>query len=185
MFPPANNFRHIGPEVYSIDCLAPTWASLPATLAESHYENPVDNLHTGLQVGLRTSLHAFEWFARRPKVFNDFNVFMSAQREGRVYWLEFYPFEQKLSAEARDNKHDVLFVDVGGALGSEIKELRKRYPAVKGRMILKDQQQTIDHVSVDPGMEAMVHNFFTPQPVIGKSPRQLPLNRSEQPLLPT
>ena len=92
---------------------------------------------------------------------------MSAQREGRAYWLDFYPFEQKLSTKARDNEHEVLFVDVGGALGSEIKELRKRFPALKGRMVLQDRQQTIDHVSPDPGMEAMVHDFFTPQPVTG------------------
>ena len=183
--PPANISCHIRPEVCSIDYLVPTWASLPATLAESHYENPMDNLHIGLQVGLRTSLHAFEWFAKHPKVFNDFNFFMSAQREGRAYWLDFYPFEQKLSAEARDKKHDVLFVDVGGALGSDIKELGKRYPSIKGRMILQDQQQTIDHVSVDPGMEAMVHDFFTPQLVIGTSSRNVPLNQSEQPPLPT
>ncbi len=152
---------------YSIDCLVPCWAALPATLAKSHYQNPVDGLHTALQVGLRTDEHGFEWFAHHPKVFNDFNIFMSAQREGRAYWLDFYRFEQKLSAEARDNEHEVLFVDVGGALGSEIKELRKRYPALKGRMILQDRQQTIDHVTPDPGMEATVHDFFTPQPVTG------------------
>ena len=93
---------------------------------------------------------------------------MTAQREGRAYWLDFYPFEQKLLAEPRDSEHDILFVDVGGALGSEIRELRKRYPALKGRMILQDRQQTIDHVSADSGMEAMVHDFFTPQPVTGK-----------------
>lgn len=94
---------------------------------------------------------------------------MSAQREGRAYWLDFYPFEQKVSAQAPGSEHDILFVDVGGALGSEIKELRKRYPALKGRMILQDLPHTIDHVSVDPGMEAMVHDFFTPQPVTGTS----------------
>lgn len=113
-------------------------------------------------------MHAFEWWSNHPKVFNDFNIFMTAQREGRAYWLDFYPFEQKLSADPRDSEHDVLFVDVGGALGSEIRELRKRYPALKGRMILQDRQQTIDHVSADSGMEAMVHDFFTPQPVTGK-----------------
>ena len=164
----------------------PSWASLPAILAESHYENPMDNLHTGLQLGLRTNLHGFEWVAKHPKILNDFNAFLSAQREGRAYWLDFYPFEQKLSAEARDNDHDVLFVDVGGALGSEIEELRKRYPAVKGRMILQDQQQTIEHaVSVDPGMEAMVHDFFTPQPVIGMSSRNLSLRskRATSPII--
>ena len=91
---------------------------------------------------------------------------MSAQCEGRAHWLDFYPFEKMLSAEARD-EHGVLFIDVGGALGSEIRELRRRYPALKGRMILQDRQQTIDHVSVDSGMEAMVHDFFTPQPVVG------------------
>lgn len=124
---------------------------------------------------MRTDIHGFEWLSKHPKIFNDFNIFMSAQREGRAHWLDFYPYEQKLSAEARDNEHDVLFVDVGGALGSEIKELRKRYPALKGRMILQDLQQTIDHVSADPGMEATVHDFFTPQPVTGKIFRNLPL----------
>ena len=154
----------------------PSWANLPAILADSDYQNPVDNLHTGFQVGLRTNIHIFEWFATHPKIFSDFNIFMSAQREGRAYWLDFYPFEQKLSAMSRDNKHDIIFVDVGGALGSEIKELRKRYPELKGRMILQDRQETIDQVSPDPRMEAMVHDFFMPQPVTGTIFAILPLN---------
>ena len=151
----------------SIDLLVPSWANLPATLAKSHYQNPIDNLHTGLQAGLNIDYHGFEFLAKNPKIFNDFNIFMSAQREGRAYWLDFYPFEQKLPVEARDSDHNVLFVDVGGALGSEILELRKRFPALKGRMILQELPQTIEHVSPDPGMEATVHDFFTPQPVIG------------------
>ena len=145
----------------------PAWASLPASLAESQYQNPTDNLHTGLQLGLRTESHAFEWFSKHPEVAKNFNIFMSTQREGRAYWLDFYPFEQKLLAEAGNNEKDVIFVDVGGALGSEIKELRKRIPTLKGRMILQDLQQTIDLVTADPGMEATVHDFFTLQPVVG------------------
>ena len=151
----------------SIDLLVPSWANLPATLAKSHYQNPIDNLHTGLQAGLKVDYHGFEFLAKNPKIFNDFNIFMSAQREGRAYWLDFYPFEQKLSAQARDSEHEVLFVDVGGALGSEILELRKRFPALKGRMILQELPQTIEHVLPDPGMEATVHDFFTPQPIEG------------------
>ena len=151
----------------SVDLLLPSWANLPATLAKAHYQNPIDNLHTGLQAGLKVDYHGFEFLARNPKIFNDFNIFMSAQREGRAYWLDFYPFEQKLSAETHDSEHEVLFVDVGGALGSEILELRKRFPALKGRMILQELPQTIEHVSPDPGMEATVHDFFTPQPIKG------------------
>ena len=151
----------------SIDVLLPSWANLPATLAKSQYQNPIDNLHTGLQAGLKIDYHGFEFLAKNPKIFNDFNIFMSAQREGRAYWLDFYPFEQKLPAEARDSDHNVLFVDVGGALGSEILELRKRFPALKGRMILQELPQTIEHVSPNPGMEATVHDFFKPQPVTG------------------
>ncbi|KAM0794283.1 O-methyltransferase [Usnea florida] len=152
---------------FFIDLLVPSWANLPANLAKSHYQNPINNLDTGLQAGLKIDYHGFEFLAKNPKIFNDFNIFMSAQREGRAYWLDFYPFEQKLPAEARDSDHDVLFVDVGGALGSEILELRKRFPALKGRMILQELPQTIEHVSPDPGMEATVHDFFTPQPVTG------------------
>ena len=167
--PPSKSFRNplLDANFCSIDLLVPSWANLPATLAKSHYQNPIDNLHTGLQAGLNIDYHGFEFLAKNHKIFNDFNIFMSAQREGRAYWLDFYPFEQKLPAEVRDSDHDVLFVDVGGALGSEILELRKRFPALKGRMILQELPQTIEHVSPDPGMEATVHDFFTPQPVTG------------------
>ena len=143
---------------------------MPVVLAESRYQNPTDNLHTGLQRGMHTKGHAFEWFSSHPETANNFNIFMSAQREGRAYWLDFYPFEQKLLANTGINEKDVIFVDVGGALGHEIKELRKRSPTLKGRMILQDRQQTIDVVPADPGMEAMVHDFFTPQPIVGMAP---------------
>ena len=106
-----------------------SYASLgqpPALLAESQYQHPTDNLHTGLQLGLRTESHAFEWFSKYPKVANNFDIFLSTQREGRACWLDFYPFEQKLLAEAGNNEKDVIFVDIGRALDSEIKELRKR-----------------------------------------------------------
>ena len=167
--PPGKSFRNplLDATFCSIDLLVPSWTNLPTTLAKSHYQNPIDNLHTGLQAGLNIDYHGFEFLAKNPKIFNDFNIFMSAQREGRAYWLDFYPFEQKLPAEVRDSDHDVLFVDVGGALGSEILELRKRFPALKGRMILQELPQTIAHVSQNPGMEATVHDFFTPQPVTG------------------
>jgi len=104
---------------------------------------------------------------------------MSAQREGRAYWLDLYPLEEKLLGKACDDMNEVLFVDMGGALGSEIRELQRGYPALKGRMILQDLPQTIEHVSEGPRLEAMVHDLFTPQPIKGSiclNPQPCPAN---------
>lgn len=87
-----------------------------------------DPLHCAFQTGLNSNDHVFEWFAKNPSVLNDFNIFMSAQREGHEYWLDFYPFEQQIG-NASQSKDDttVLFVDIGGGLGHEIQEIRRNF----------------------------------------------------------
>ena len=110
----------------------------------------------------------FEWFAKNPSVLNDFNVFISAQREGHEYWLDFYPFEQQIGNASQSNDDTtVLFVDIGGGLGHEIQEIRRRFPTLGGRMVLQDLPQTIEQITAGPAMEHMVHDFFTLQPVKG------------------
>ncbi|CAF9902938.1 MAG: hypothetical protein ALECFALPRED_000075 [Alectoria fallacina] len=133
-----------------VNCLIPSWTKLHKTLAESGYGNLCDPLHCAFQTGLNSNDHVFEWFAKNPSVLNDFNIFMSAQREGHEYWLDFYPFEQQIG-NASQSKDDttVLFVDIGG------------------RMVLQDLPQTIEQITAGPAMEHMVHDFFTLQPVKG------------------
>ena len=150
----------------SVDCILRAWPYLPDKLAESNWQNPSDTMHTAMQSGLRMEMHGFEWFAKHPNILQDFNVFMTHQREGRSYWLDWYPFEQKFCDSTADS---VLFVDVGGAFGSEITQICKRFPKVEGNLILQDLPQTIEMVPPDAVFEPMVHNFMTPNPVKGQS----------------
>jgi hypothetical protein len=70
----------------------------------------------------------------------------------------------------------VLLVDVGGNTGHEIQAIRQRFPALSGRMVLQDLPSTIEQVQSNKDMEAMEHNFFTPQPVQGISSQPLSIS---------
>ena len=68
----------------------------------------------------------------------------------------------------RDEKA-VTVVDVGGSLGHELLEIKKKYPEVPGRLVLEDLPETIKDVTETNVFEPTVHDFFTPQPIKSKS----------------
>lgn len=66
-----------------------------------------------------------------------------------------------------------LIVDIGGGVGHELLEFRRRFPqsTYPGRAILQDLPDTLlqlDMAALEAaGIEFMAHDFFTPQPVVG------------------
>ena len=59
-----------------------------------------------------------------------------------------------------------LFVDVGGGIGTQSIELKKRLSSnVAGRIIVQDQLAIIAQVSQEDGVEVMPYNFWEAQPV--------------------
>ena len=153
--------------IYSINSLIPAWFKLPENLAQNGYQNPSDPFHCAFNASFNTTDNIFEWYPKHPDVLDEFNEFMSSQREGHAYWLDFFPFDQQVGNPRANDTSDVLFVDVGGAVGNEVREIRKRYPTLPGRMILQDLPQTIAQAKGMGDFEVMVHDFFTPQPVKG------------------
>jgi len=117
----------------------------------------------------------YAWFKDHPEVLDDFNTFMSTHFSGRANWLDFFPADQELIQGFHHGEGAAMFVDVGGALGHQIQMLLERYPAMPGRMVLQDLPDTIKKVTAT-NMEAVAHDFFTPQPVQGtvSPPRQPP-----------
>ena len=93
---------------------------LPAFLQETNYKNPTDPKHCPFQRAMRTEDSAFEWFPKHPEPLNNFNTWMMGQRVGRAYWLDFFPFEERLADRFTGGKDDVMLVDVGGARGHEV-----------------------------------------------------------------
>ena len=95
---------------------------------------------------------------------------MASYRVGRAEFLDIFPAQERL-IEGYENRHasdPVLLVDVGGGQGHEILRFRERFPNLKARTILQDQEDVISNTTKSDNMELMVHDFFKPQPVKGK-----------------
>ena len=95
---------------------------------------------------------------------------MTAQRQGRgAEWFEFFPVEERFGrSRDTDPSSLTLLVDIGGGLGNDLMAFKARYPSLPGRLVLQDLPETIEGVKeLDSGIDAMVHNFFTPQRVEG------------------
>ena len=80
----------------------------------------------------------------------------------------FYPVKDRLVAGIVVDEHAVTIVDVGGGMGHDLVELKKKQPDLPGRFVLQDLPQVVEQI-VQPveGIEVTSHDFYTKQPVIG------------------
>lgn len=91
---------------------------------------------------------------------------MTVTRQGD--WLSTFPVEKEIGSWTA-GENGVLIVDVGGSMGHQCIKFRQQYPNIAGRMVLQDLPPVIARVPAQNGIEAMVHDFFTPQPTKGNS----------------
>lgn len=150
----------------SFDALRVCLARTSCFPCQNELSKPLRSISNAFQDGARTDQLIFEWFNNHPKVLDNFNTFMSTHFQGRADWLNFFPVDEELIQGFHDGEGAVMFVDVGGALGTQIQALIARYPTIPGRMVLQDLPDTIKRVTAT-NMEAMTHDFFTPHPVQG------------------
>ena len=150
----------------SFEFATPAWNQIPAFLKANGYRNPVDPLDAAVQRAFNSKKHFFDIMVDQ-NVLEMFQDAMSSYREDRAEFLDVFPAKEQLIQEC-DGSGKVLFVDVGGGRGQEVMKLRERFPDATGRMVLQDQEDVISQVTESDGMELMVHDFFTPQPVKGE-----------------
>ena len=150
---------------FSIDVMAPCFTALPKTLKEVQYQNLTDGTNCALQRAFNTTMHGFEWFAKNPAIFANFSVWMTAQRHAASGWLEAYPFEEETTGLNAEKK---VFVDVGGSVGHQCRDLVEKFPGMKGRVVLQDLEPVIGHAEPIEGVEMVTYNFWTPQSIKGK-----------------
>lgn len=126
-----------------------------------------------------------------PEYKRDFDLYMAARRQGDLVpeWFQLYPVGTELTppttapsggsssssntGSLKTGKGDVLLVDVAGGRGHDVGKFRAQFPQLPGRCILQDLPETIAQVrqtTPPPGVELMEYDFFTPQPIKGKSP---------------
>ena len=150
------------------DVVGPAAMALPSFLAKTNYQNPTDPERCAFQEGLHTQDSVFEWLPKHPEPLNNFNLWMTGQRDGRVGWLDFFPFEERIARGFKRGDEAVMLVDVGGARGHEVEAIKKKHPSLPGRFVLEDMPATIEQALPVPAMEAVVHDFFTEQPIKGQ-----------------
>lgn len=129
----------------------------------------MDSLNCPFQWTFNTKLSYFDHIQRNPETLNDFNIFMSGIRSTRIHWTEWFPVETQILSGFSGADDGILMVDVGGGKGHDLERLLKQFPNIKGRLILQDLPATISNVKeLSAGIQAMPHDFFTPQPVSSK-----------------
>ncbi|KAL9598998.1 MAG: hypothetical protein Q9219_004112 [cf. Caloplaca sp. 3 TL-2023] len=154
---------------FMFDFIHPVFQKLPESLAKNSYRCP-SALEGPLQDTYQTKMSGYD-FIMEPQwadTLKDCNLFMKGRREGSVPWLDFYHFGKNIPASTTEDMQSVLVVDVGGGLGHGLVEIKTRFPTAKGRLILQDLENTIEQAGDGDGIfESTIHDFFTPQPVIG------------------
>ncbi|KAN0115172.1 o-methyltransferase-like protein [Hyaloscypha variabilis] len=111
----------------------------------------------------------YEFLLSHPDRLKRFNVAMTTQ-EAALPVLGMFPFTSLL--ETGGNSSRAFIVDVAGGRGQSLLQIKKEIEAAggemgKGRVILQDRKAVLDAVPDEqlPGVEKMVIDFFTPQPV--------------------
>jgi len=143
--------------------------NLPDWLEKIEYKDPVGILPTAWSSTLNIAdKHPYAWLADKPWALELAQAHMRVQREGRPLFFDALNFEERFAQNT--DSETILFVDIGGSTGPQSRELRKRFPNLKGRVLLQDRPEVVAQAKEElktMGIEAEVHDIFTPQTVKG------------------
>ena len=118
------------------------------------------------------SMNQWEMMRGDPELKLAFDSYMPARRTGlRIPWHEIYLAGTELDVEGFQEPYELpLLVDVGGNTGYDAATFRTKNPHIKGRCIVQDLPETLASSPVPlKGIERIGYDFFTPQPIKGKS----------------
>lgn len=102
---------------------------------------------------------------------SNFNDCMAAQYLTRAGWFNLCSVQKVLMNEYKGG-NEPLIVDIGGNRGHDLQRLRDLFPETrgKGRLILQDQPHVLADIhDLDEDIVRMEYDFFTPQPIKGRS----------------
>lgn len=127
---------------------------------------PSDGQNAAFRAAYNTNDIAMQFMQTQPAVQWSIQLYMSDFFKGLAYWMGSYPVEERLSKDAKEAQEAVMFVDVGGGFGYEAAALRKQHLEFPGRFFVQGHSFVTSEIKQDD-VEAMTHEFFTPQPVKG------------------
>lgn len=117
------------------------------------------------------SITQWEMMRQEPELKRAFDSYMPIRRNGlRVPWHEIYPAATELDVTGYSESHEPpLLVDIGGNTGYDAASFKTNNPHIKGRCVVQDLPETLASSVAPEGIERMVYDIFTPQPIIGES----------------
>jgi hypothetical protein len=143
-----------------------TAVSTPEYFATNGYQDPVDALDAPFNFAHDCKgITYFEYMARagNERLSHAFNQTMEMKKgtEENEFAVA-YPSAERLK---NDDPERVLFVDVGGSMGHQVRRFAETYPELKGKLVLEDLPPVVEAAKDVPESIAKVgHDFFTPQP---------------------
>ena len=90
---------------------------------------------------------------------------MTVQRSPAT-WLSVFSLSDELH-DWTPEPEQAVFVDIGGGFGHQCQALKAANRDLKGRAILQELLETLEHVPQLEGIETQAHSFFEAQPVKG------------------
>ncbi|KAM5366797.1 hypothetical protein ACJZ2D_010337 [Fusarium nematophilum] len=119
-----------------------------------------------VQYGLKTEKPFFSILLENARLGSAFNAFMSSYAKARPRWIDFYPFKERLGDDM--SQSEPFLADVGGGLGHEIYGLNAEYDTSPDQLMLQNLpaiiEETKSYDQLPSNIEAIAHDFFTPQP---------------------
>ena len=157
--------------VFSFDVGHFCTTSAPGFFRRNNNQYPSSAVDTPFQAGLNTELSYFDWLGQNPEVAKDFQQWMTLKQQATPNWVDWYDLQDSIVKGFRSEPADnILLVDIGGGEGHYLHALNDKYPDLPGRLVLQDLPQVISSIRDLPKRtELMPHDFFTSQPVKGKS----------------
>lgn len=136
-------------------------------LARTNYQMPTSSSSCPMQSAMSTDKSFFAFLQENERLSTNFNCAMRFLADIQTHWSEYYPCKERLLQGMSED--GPLIVDVGGGSGVQLKLFHSRFPMGPGRLILEDTATTISQVakavtSLPISVDAIAHDFFTPQP---------------------
>lgn len=144
-----------------MDFASPSAQALPAFLQQNKYKN-IDNIDDcPWHPGYHKTMNAMTYLSH-PPILAEYNTFMQLRRPNASIWLDVYPLE----SQDMTSKDRIFFVDIGGGKGQVCTALKGRYPILPREVVvLQDISETITQLPTNQIFDAMVHDYYTEQPV--------------------
>lgn len=141
---------------------------MPEYLAQTGYQTPTDPQNGIFQYTKSFKGSLFEYYDVNPLEGATFNNMMGGVMAKQAGMLDLYPYDRLDDSQPTDSPTPLL-VDVGGNVGHDINKFLEKQPALASRLVLQDRPDVVQLAKCPSAVQVTSHDFFTPQPVKGKS----------------